>query len=433
MDETHRAATDDAIREEVADLTSELVAIPSHEDERAAGEAICEWLTTETDAAVTIDAHGNVIARKTPDRASDAELSGAAVTQPTDRSSLAFVGHHDVVPPADGQVTADGDRFVVERREGRLHGRGTADMKGAVAAAMLAFRDVDREQLAEAGVDLLFVSYVGEEQGGTGCRAAIADGFVPDYAVVGEGSTGYSAPGVTDVAIAHKGRRGSTITATGESAHASEPEAGVNAVYRACAAVEIVRSLDAPESTVADTQVTGSVAVTEIDGGTAWNVIPEECRVTVDERTVPGDRAALERVERVEGVTLAVDQDLPPMACDEPGFADAVLAAARVAHESPDEHESNADESPDEHESNADESPDDASGTVTGASQPQHVVKPHATDAGWLADAGTTTVVAGPAEPGEAHTDSESVSLAVLERCVRLYRGVVQQAPFDAV
>jgi acetylornithine deacetylase len=48
-------------------------------------------------------------------------------------------------------------------------------------------------------------------------------------------------------------------------------------------------------------------------------------------------------------------------------------------------------------------------------------VKPHATDAGWLADAGVACVVCGPAEPGEAHTETESVSLSVLARCREVY------------
>jgi acetylornithine deacetylase len=259
-------------------------------------------------------------------------------------------------------------------------------MKGALAAAMCAFAEAD-----PAG-EIVFASFVGEEAGGVGARHAIDRGFAPDYAVVGEGSTGYSAPGVTDVAVAHKGRRGSTIRAHGEGAHASEPEAGENAVYRACDAVDVVRDLDAPTTTVLDRHLSGSVAVTEIEGGSAWNVIPEACSVTVDERTVPGERAALERVESVPGVEWTVDQDLPPMACDDADFAEAVLAAARESQ--------------------------------TGA--PERVVKPHATDAGWLAAAGTTCVVCGAAEPGEAHTATESVGVDVLERCERLYRRVAE-------
>jgi acetylornithine deacetylase/succinyl-diaminopimelate desuccinylase-like protein len=185
---------------DVVDLTERLVAIPSHEDESAAGEFVADWLRENTAAAVSLDDHGNVIARKGGDG-----------------ESLALVGHHDVVPPDESQV--DDGEYVVERRAGegreaerseasdrasgsdttrerRLYGRGTADMKGSLAAAMLAFRDG-----TPGGGELVLASFAGEEQGGVGCQAAIDDGFSVDYAVVGEGSTGYSAPGVTDVAV----------------------------------------------------------------------------------------------------------------------------------------------------------------------------------------------------------------------------------------
>jgi len=352
----------------VVELTRELVAIPSHEDERAAGDRIEEWLRERTDAEVTRDEAGNVIARREGDADGD--------------RTLALVGHHDVVPPDESQL--EGDGYRVTEREGRLYGRGTADMKGAVAAAMLAFRDADPHH------DLAFASFVGEEVGGEGARAAIERGFAPDYAVVGEGSTGYSAGGVTDVAVAHRGRRAVTITARGEAAHASEPEAGENAIYRASDAVDVVRETDPPSAYVppVDRTVSGNLEVTEIRGGSAWNVVPDRCTVTVDERTIGEERASLEAIESIDGVTASIDQDLPPMTCRDEAFADAVRDAAREAQ----------------------------------SSDPRGVIKPHATDAGWLSSAGTTCVVCGPAEPGEAHTEDESVSIAVLERCYGIYR-----------
>jgi acetylornithine deacetylase len=211
---------------DVVSLTEDLAAISSHEDESAAGAFVADWLRDHTDAAVHEDTHGNVIARTG---------SGTA--------SLALVGHHDVVPPDDSQV--DTGEYLIHQRDGRLYGRGTADMKGPLAAAMLAFRNVD-----PTDGELVFASFAGEEQGGVGCRAAIEDGFGVDYAVVVEGSTGYSAAGVTDVAVAHTGRRGSTIVAEGEAAHAGEVAAGENAIYRAADAVEIVRALDVPTTEV---------------------------------------------------------------------------------------------------------------------------------------------------------------------------------------
>ena len=356
--------------DELTDLAADLVSVPSHEDEAAAGDAIESWLRKETDADVRRDDAGNVLARKG-----------------TGEESLALVGHHDVVPPDEGQVREDG--YVVRTEDGRLYGRGAADMKGAVAAAMCAFRDADPAE----GLELVFASFVGEEVGGTGARHAIEAGFAPDYAVVGEGSTNYSGPDVTDVVVAHRGRRASTLLAGGTASHASEPEAGVNAVYRACDAVDVVRGMETPRTAVLGHEMAGSLVVTEIEGGSAWNVVPAECAVTIDERTVPEERADLGRVEReVEGVEWRVDQDLPPMACDDPAFADSVLRAAREAQDA----------------------------------VPEQVTKPHATDAGWLAGAGTTCVICGPSEPGQAHTKDESVSLEVLDRCYRIYREVAE-------
>ena len=361
----------------VLELTRELVEIPSDEDETAAGDHLEAWLRTETDAAVTRDEVGNVFARR----------SGSAREEASE--TLALVGHHDVVPPAETQVATGGVRYTVEERDGRLYGRGTADMKGALAAAAVAFRDAD-----PAGT-VVFASFVSEEVGGVGARHAIENGFAPEFAVVGEGSTNYSGPGVTDVVVAHRGRRGSTITATGVASHASVPAGGENAIYRATDAVDVVRNLDVPAVEVAGEELSGSMVVTEIEGGTAINVVPDSCTVTVDERTVPGERASLEPVESISGVEWTVDQDLPPMECTDETFRRAVLEAADAVQ----------------------------SGT------PREVTKPHATDAGWLSQAGTECVICGPAEPGEAHTDDESVSIAVLERCERIYREIVEAWP----
>lgn len=351
---------------DTVELAEALTAIPSHGDETAAGEYVERWLTTRTDAVVERDEVGNVIARR-----------NAGVTP-----SFALVGHHDVVPPDEEQITECGE-YVVERRDGRLYGRGTADMKGSLAAAMTAFRD------AEPDCELVFASFAGEEAGGVGCRAAIENGFAPDYAIVGEGSTGYSAADVTDVAIAHRGRRGTTVLAGGTAAHASEPAAGENAIYKALDAIGKLRDMGVPEAEVLGHGLEGNVTVTEIGGGSAWNVVPERCSVTVDERTVPGERIDFASIEAIDGVSVRIDDDLPPMACEDAAFADAMRSAAGSAQRE----------------------------------TPEHVVKPHSTDAGWLTRlAGTSCVVCGAAEPGEAHTASESVSVEVITRCADIYR-----------
>lgn len=348
----------------VSKLTEELVEIPSHEDETEAGDYIEGWLRTETDSDVERDDVGNVIARK-----GDGD------------TTLALVGHHDVVAPAATQL--DGDEYVVEERDGRLYGRGTADMKGSVAAAMLAFRD------ATPACELAFASFVGEETGGVGATHAIEAGFAPDYAIVGEGSTNYSKSGVTDVVVSHKGGRGSTIRVTGRPAHASEPAAGENAIYRASEAIELIRDLPRPSVELYDETLTGTAVVTQIrDGGNASNVIPDACTLTIDERTVPGERVDLGQVTTLDGVEWTVDYDGPPMRCDDEAFAEVVLDAATDVQDG----------------------------------SPELTTKPHVTDAGRLAQADVTCVVCGASEPGEAHTETESASLEVLERCYRIYR-----------
>lgn len=87
------------------------------------------------------------------------------------------------------------------------------------------------------------------------------------------------------------------------------------------------------------------------------------------------------------------------MACDDSDFADLVLEAATAVQDGAPEQ-----------------------------GPPEQVLKPHATDAGWLADAGVTCVVCGPSEPGEAHTKDESVGLDVLDRCRDIYRRAAETA-----
>jgi acetylornithine deacetylase len=83
------------------------------------------------------------------------------------------------------------------------------------------------------------------------------------------------------------------------------------------------------------------------------------------------------------------------MRCSDEAFADAVLESARACQEG----------------------------------VPEAVTKPAATDAGRLAEAGTACVVCGPAEPGEAHTATESVSVDAMQRCYRIYRDIAERWP----
>jgi acetylornithine deacetylase len=348
--------------EEVEELTRELVRLPSWEDETLAGDYIEDWLREETDATVERDEAGNVLA-----------WHGKA------EERVALVGHHDTVPPADAQVE-DGVP-TVEKSDGRLYGRGTADMKGAVAAAMLAFRDASCE-------DTAFASFVGEERGGVGAKHATRNGFVPDRAVVGEGSSGYSSPGTLDVATAHRGRREVRVVAEGEATHSVDSTDDSNPIYASVDVINRIRQYETPTVDVEGGRLEGSLTVTHIEGrGEATNVVPSRCEFVVDERTVPG----VSPYGFCEDVKTKVLDEMPPMECDDTDFARLVRDATREDGES------------------------------------ELVVKPHATDAGWLGSAGVSCVVCGPAERGEAHTDDESVSVDVLLLSERAYRRVLER------
>jgi len=351
---------------ETIELTRRLVEIPSYDDETEAGDEIEDWLCDETKATAVRDDMGNVLASY------DDPYCG----------EIALVCHHDTVPPDESQLR-DGEP-VCEEREGRLYGRGTADMKGALACAMLAFRDAGSGTLA---------SFVGEEVGGVGSQHAVKEGFSPKRAVVTEGSRGYSSLGTLDVAVAHRGRREVRVVAHGEAGHAGESSDDDNAIYGATDAINQVRRYETPALELEAGELEAGLTVTEVEGrGSATNVVPSECGFVVDERTVPRREPYGYDFDGAGVEATAVDE-MPAMECDDDTFAEGVRDSARE----------------------------------TGEGGSELVVKPHATDAGHLARAGVSCVVCGPAERGEAHTDEESVSVEALDRTREAYQRALER------
>jgi acetylornithine deacetylase len=179
------------------------------------------------------------------------------------------------------------------REDGVIHGRGACDAKGPLAAILDAFLGTD----PDAGRLTLAVT-PDEEVYSTGA-AALDPSVLPgieaptgDAYVVGE-------PTGLDVCTAAKGRFEGTITLSGTSAHAAEPETGVNAVTAAEAALAAVRTFDA-ERDPHPSLGSATLTPTAVEGGTATNQVPATCAITVDRRSVPpesaaGFREALER------------------------------------------------------------------------------------------------------------------------------------------
>lgn len=195
-------------------------------------------------------------------------------------------GHTDVVP-VDGQDWSS-DPFQLTERDGRLHARGACDMKGFLACVMAA---VPRMLTSELVRPIHIAFSYDEEVGCVGARRMVErlaeDGVAPAYCVVGE-------PTMMEVVTGHKGKRSMKVTVRGLACHSSLAPQGVNAVdYAALMVVrmrEIAKRLagdgardeafDVPFSTAH----TGTIA-----GGTALNIVPDECSFLCEFRALPSE------------------------------------------------------------------------------------------------------------------------------------------------
>jgi acetylornithine deacetylase len=272
-----------------------------------------------------LDGHG-IAATLTYDEARQ-KANLFATIGPEDRGGVILSGHTDVVP-VDGQAW-DSDPFAVTERDGRLYGRGTADMKGFIACALAAVPDFVGTGLT---TPIHFAFSYDEEVGCFGAMRLIealpAGNARPELVIVGE-------PTSMRVVSQHKGCTVFATTVTGAEQHSSATHRGVNAI---AAAAEIVgeieriaterRAAARPESGFVPPYTTLSVGT--IGGGTAQNIIPRHCRLTWEYRIAPWDDPAaiearvasfvegdlLPRLRRVsEAAAVATDRlaDVPPL------------------------------------------------------------------------------------------------------------------------
>ena len=210
--------------------------------------------------------------------------------------TLMFNGHLDVVgvdgmshPPFDGDTV-----------DGRLHGRGATDMKGGVAAMCAA---AWRASAAGLAGEIIVAAVVDEEWQSAGTRGLIDRGVRADACVVTE-------PTRLAIAPAHKGFTWTDVTFTGRAAHGSRYDVGVDAIRHAGLLLAELDRLEREELVRHTHPLLGhaSLHAASITGGNGWSTYPDECRLAVERRTVPGEsphdalremQDALERVMRV--------------------------------------------------------------------------------------------------------------------------------------
>lgn len=234
-------------------------------------------------------------------------------------SVLLLNGHLDTVG-----VEGMSDPFSGEVREGRLHGRGAADMKGGVAcvlatAARLAAEDVPGELIVAFTAD--------EEHASLGMEALVASGIRADAAVVCE-PTGLA------VMPAHKGFLWVDAEVKGRAAHGSRPELGIDAIAHAGHLLVAFEAEAARLAHDTDHPILGpaSVHAGTVSGGSAPSVYPDRCEVVFERRTLPGE--TVDQVMReAESVLARARQRCPELdARLEPGL---YRAATEVPVSSP--------------------------------------------------------------------------------------------------
>jgi succinyl-diaminopimelate desuccinylase len=194
---------------------------------------------------------------------------------------LLLTGHLDTVAPGDLSNWTH-DPFAAELVDGKIFGRGASDMKGGVAAMVLALEALGREK-AELAADVIFLGTVGEEVDSAGARH-----FFDRGRTEGVGAVVVGEPTAGDLIPAHKGALWLRLSTKGRTAHGSTPELGVNAIqhmFRLVEQLEEQLELAAPPHPLLRPP---SMALTTFGGGVQTNVIPDRSQATLDIRTVPG-------------------------------------------------------------------------------------------------------------------------------------------------
>ena len=182
-------------------------------------------------------------------------------------------------------VGADGTRFIPQRKNGRVHGRGACDTKGSVAAMFTALCDLAAAKSRPQETEFVFAGLVDEEHAQAGSRALAASGFKADLAIVGE-------PTRLQVVTAHKGSLWLQLETRGKAAHGATPHLGRNAVHQMARIVDLLETDYAAWLRKRKHALlgTGTVNVGLIRGGVQPNIVPDRCAITLDRRTLPGKR-----------------------------------------------------------------------------------------------------------------------------------------------
>jgi len=316
-----------------------------------------------------------------------------ATVGPNAEGGVVLSGHTDVVP-VDGQPW-DTDPFQLTRRDGRLYGRGTCDMKAFIAIGLAMTPELLRRDLKRP---MHFALSYDEEIGCFGAPSMI-DRLVTDIArpsavIVGE-------PTSMRPIVAHKGIAALRTTVTGYEAHSSQMQRGVSAVMVAARLITFIEDMMLENKAAADpgdpfVPPYTTLHVGTVHGGTALNIISRECSFVWDIRVMPGDdwRRYLDRLQAYADSLLPELRAISPQA----NIVTEVMAAAP----------------PMQDRGGA------AQKLVFELCGHQHAgVVPYAAEAGQFQERGFEVVLCGPGSIDQAHQPNEYIDIEQVSACER--------------
>jgi acetylornithine deacetylase len=301
---------------------------------------------------------------------------------PGRRPTLLLEAHQDTIAVDNMRV----EPFAAEIVDGRLFGRGACDVKGGMAAMLVAFARLMRERPHRA-CNLIMACTVDEEHTFLGVQRLMRGGLEADMAVVAE-------PTSLRIVNAHKGVVRWHIETSGRACHSSAPEQGVNAIYRMAPILNAVHQYaDELQASKRD-PVLGAptLSIGRIEGGSSVNTVPDHCRIEIDRRLLPGESAKQAPHDLAMFIRRLVG-DTVPFESSQPWLIAPALGS--------------------EHSARLVEKLGEAINAVKG--EHQVIAVPYGTDASTIAEAGIPAVVFGPGDIAQAHTCDEWISLTELD------------------
>ena len=255
-------------KDEITALITDLISIESHKDQPLFESAVAEYIQNrfkkeeiETELEQTCPGfpRPNVYAY----------LGGKSKSP-----ELMLNGHIDTVPGFNMDYPA----YTPFIRDGKIYGRGSADMKGGITGFMAAFIAAKRAGLVFRK-SAMFAGVTGEEECSQGTEHLIKTGYEPVKVVISE-------PTEMSLCTAHKGFEWVEVTMIGRSCHGSKPWAGKNAIYAAARLCDLIQKELIPELESHPDPLLGpgTVCVGVVNGGHDPNIVPDRCTIQLDRR-----------------------------------------------------------------------------------------------------------------------------------------------------